>query len=151
MASPAEAQQEVELSNYCTVCMCEIEEQAVTTLKCLHRLHTDCYTTFLAHNVIHKKPLIECPVCRDKILRIHVETPTDIHIITYNADTGDVDDADVENQTLLNNYSEAPTTIRQHTIANTVVKMGIIAILAYVSYLTIQCGSGTNNILCPSY
>ncbi len=139
MAGP----QEVHLSNYCTVCMEEIEDQAYTTLKCLHRLHTNCYTTFLAHNVIHKKPLIECPVCRDEILRIRIESPTNIHIITYNPDE--------ENQTLLDQSMEQPYTRREDGLPVTVIKSGIIIGIAYVSYLLVGCGLGANNILCPTY
>lgn len=72
-------------NNICTICYSSIEDDTKTTLKCGHVYHTECYTTYIAYNVVKKKETITCPVCRNDILEI-VNKPRFIQIITGNND-----------------------------------------------------------------
>lgn len=78
--------------NICTICYSQIESNTKTTLKCGHVYHTDCYTTYIAYNIVNKKEIITCPVCRNNILEIVVDKPEVIHIIAGDGDN------EVENQ-----------------------------------------------------
>jgi hypothetical protein len=74
-------------NNVCTICYSHIEDDIKTTLKCGHMYHTECYTTYIAYNVVNKKESITCPVCRNDIIEIVVNKPEVIQIITGDYDT----------------------------------------------------------------
>lgn len=85
---------ETQDDNICTICYSSIEDNTKTTLKCGHMYHTDCYTTYIAYNIINKKETITCPVCRNDILEIVVSKPDVIHVFAGDADY------DVESQSV---------------------------------------------------
>lgn len=148
---------DVDSSNYCSICLNEVTTQASTTLECNHTFHTHCYTTFLAHNIIHKKEDIQCPLCRESILQIIVQSPTNIHLITNvsgeDSPNRPNSQGNEDTHTLLmeqaHNSNEDNDATQACTMAVvSMVKIGIISLVMYISFLFIQCGMGTNNVMC---
>ncbi len=88
-------------TNVCSICYENMEDSFTTTLKCKHTYHTDCYTTYIAYNVINKKETINCPLCRNNVLKIAGNKPEIIHIITENNDIEtetDIQDDEIHNE-----------------------------------------------------
>lgn len=71
-----------ENNNNCSICLCKTDCNALTTLKCGHTYHTDCYTSFLAYNIVNNKDNIACPICRDNIIQIVVDKSNTVQITT---------------------------------------------------------------------
>ncbi len=159
------------MSRICSICMTDIQNQASTTLHCDHQYHTHCYTTYLAHNLLNKKENISCPMCRNPIIKVTIHNSSSVDILTYTNDRDDGDDEDnigdnednTERHTfsLMHNEHSNTTlyydnlddiTYNQNSTYAIVImcKVGIIICMLYVSFLMIQCGVGTNNILCET-
>lgn len=81
-------------NSICTICYSHIDDNTKSTLKCGHIYHTECYTTYIAYNIVNKKETITCPVCRNNILEIVVNKPEVINIITGDGDN------DIESQSI---------------------------------------------------
>lgn len=153
---------ETKISKYCSICMTDIDNQASTTLHCLHEFHTHCYTTYLAHNLLTKKEEIQCPLCRDIIMQIVVHSPDKIQLVAINPNSEDVegegnypfvvDHSNHTNQSPLVHSNQDDDDAR-HACAmamTSVIKIGLLSTIMYISFLFIQCGMGTNNMLCTS-
>jgi Ring finger domain len=115
----------------CTVCYSNMDDVFNTTLKCGHSYHTDCYTSYIAYNVAHKKESINCPVCRNNILEITVNKPE----VTRT-------DNDVENQSGYDNDDDdtQQTCCTPSTLCARLLKViTIVGTIYFVSHLTIFC------------
>lgn len=126
-------------NNICTICYSQIEDDTKTTLKCGHTYHTECYTSYIAYNVVNKKESITCPVCRNDILEIVVNKPDVIHIIAG--------DNDIESQSVYNDddivvqsgcYSTA------QCCGNLILKLMLVGAIYCALHFTLYC-TNTNS------
>lgn len=127
-------------NDYCSICLTDITSSDNSTLKCSHKYHTECYTSYIAYNIVHKKENIACPVCRDNILQIVIDKPQTVHIITG--------DNDIESNQPIN--EARPTTNNpyhgysfcaefSHRMACATIKIGMLYVLFLIIYYTLYC------------
>lgn len=116
----------------CTVCYSNMDDAFNTTLKCGHSYHTDCYTSYIAYNVVNKKESINCPVCRNNILEITVNKPEVVHITTG--------DTDIESQS---NYDDDEAREGCCTPVNccfTGLKIAmLVGSIYFITHITLLC------------
>ena len=69
-------QDQQDQQDYCSICLEELENVGLVTLRCGHKLHLTCYTTLVSNRNYSKK----CPLCRDNIhpQSVHFEAPDQI-------------------------------------------------------------------------
>jgi hypothetical protein len=134
----------------CTICMEPIETSVYTKLNCCHDFHTDCYTTYITHKILNNKEYIECPNCRDPILQVIVHNPTTFHIIT-NGNDGDGQSDDLEDHSNeWENSTRCCCLPPPHILVFNLLRMGLIGCMLLISILSMHCGMGHQNVLCPS-
>lgn len=118
----------------CTICYSQIEDDTKTTLKCGHIYHTECYTTYIAFNIVNKKETITCPVCRNNILEIVVNKPDVIHIITDDGEN------DIESQSLYDdNTFQFGYCMTTHCCGLFVLRLIMVGVIYCVLHFTLFC------------
>jgi Ring finger domain len=122
-------------NNICTICYSQIDDDTKSTLKCGHTYHTDCYTQYIAYNIVNKKETITCPVCRNNIVEIIVNKPEVIHIITGDGDN------DIESQSVYHddNTIQSGCYISAQCCGNLVLKLMMLGAIYCLLHFTIYC------------
>lgn len=134
------SEDETQDDNVCTICYSQILDSSKTILKCKHVYHTECYTTFIAYNVVNKKEIITCPICRSNILEIVENKPEVIHIIAG--------DNDIVNQSVVvdeYNTIHSGCCMSFQYCGILILRLMIICGIYYVLHYTFYC---TNTISC---
>lgn len=126
---------------YCSICLSDIECNASTTLNCHHCYHTECYTSYIAYNIVHKKEKILCPVCRDDIIQVIIHDTQTIEVMTNNNHLHD------DNNSQETNMSSSRCCNSHNLILNGLKTIMIMSVF-FVVYFSIECGGGVNNVLC---
>lgn len=129
----------VKETNVCSICCENMVNSFTTTLKCCHTYHTECYTSYIAYNVINKKESINCPLCRDNILEITVTKPDVIHIVSG--------DHDIENQS---GYDDDVNNDTQSGCISTTCCANLVAksLMVVAVYFTIDAIWYCSNNIC---
>lgn len=127
--------------NICTICYSHIDNDTKSTLKCGHMYHTECYTTYIAYNVVNKKEIISCPVCRNNILEIVVDKPEVIHIITGDGDN-DIESQSVDDD---NSIELSGCYMSAQCCGMLVLRLMMVGAIYCVLHFTIYC---TNSNSC---
>lgn len=118
----------------CTVCFSNMDDNITTTLRCGHKYHTDCYTSYIAYNLVHKKETITCPICRGSILEITVNKPEALHIVAG--------ENDIESQSSTNelDYETQEGCCKPGPLCTRLIKlMMMIGSIYFVTHITLYC------------
>ena len=118
--------------NVCSVCYENMEDSFTTTLKCNHTYHTDCYTSYIAFNVMNKKETIDCPLCRSNVLKITIDKPDVIHIVAG--------ENDIESQSLYTDTDDYETHngCSSNCCATFILKLIMFGAIYFVLHITAQ-------------
>ena len=125
----------------CTICYSQIVDSTRVTLKCGHMYHSECFTKFIAYNIINKKQTITCPICRTNILEIVTNKSDDIHIVTGG---NDIINASVVVDEYNTNHSSWSCMLFPHC-GILILRLMIIGAIYYVLHFTFYC---TNSNSC---
>ena len=151
-----------EVPSHCSICMDEITTKTYTRLNCLHTFHTDCYTSFIAHNIVNKKESIKCPMCRDTIIQVIIKHANIIHIIpnshnhsrdgdeedNYDGDYGYDIESQIHSSPPVEVSGSSCTCPSMRLLIAYMLKLGMIGGMLYIVFMGLQCGSGHVNALC---
>lgn len=122
-------------NDICTICYSHIDDDTKSTLKCGHMYHTECYTSYIAYNIINKKETITCPVCRNGILEIVVNKPEVIHIITGDGNNDSETQLTYEEEVMM----QSGCISTAQCCGNFVLKLMMLGVIYCAIYFTVYC------------